>query len=92
MRGSEPPAGSPEAPAELAKYEAVRHLVERAVDAQPALALTGKNAPAVAAIRRQTDGLPLALELAAARLRTLTVKQVRDRLEDLWDGNSSRVP
>jgi len=50
--------------------------------AQPAFRLTAANAPAVAAICAQLDGIPLALELAAARVRTLTVEAIAARLSD----------
>ena len=58
-------------PAQLAEIEAVRLFVERARAAQPGFAVTEPNAAAVAQICCRLDGLPLAIELAAARLRAL---------------------
>jgi non-specific serine/threonine protein kinase len=71
-------------PEELARYPAVQLFVERARSAQPAFALTSGNAAAVAQICVRLDGLPLALELAAARIRVLTPEQVADRLDDMF--------
>ena len=53
---------------------------ERARAVQSGFALTWQNAPAIAEICRRLDGLPLAIELAAARSRVLTAPQIRDRL------------
>jgi tetratricopeptide (TPR) repeat protein len=55
--------------------------VERARDQQPAFTLTEENAATVAEICRRLDGLPLAIELAAARLATLTLHMVLERLD-----------
>ncbi|MQY06266.1 ATP-binding protein [Actinomadura macrotermitis] len=65
---------------ELARYDAVRLLVERASAILPGFALTPDNRAAVVRICRQLDGLPLAIELAAARLRSLSPWQLADRL------------
>ena len=62
--------------------EAVRLFVARARVANPAFELTNDNAAAVADLCRHLDGIPLALELAAARVRMLTVDQMRARLGD----------
>ena len=77
-----PRAGVLAAPpvAELAGVPAVRLFVERAAEVRPGFALRADNAPAVAAICRQVEGLPLALELAAARVKVLPPEVLRIRL------------
>jgi len=60
--------------------EAVRLFLERAREARPAFALTDENAVAVAEISARLDGLPLAIELAAARLQLFSPDELRDRL------------
>jgi non-specific serine/threonine protein kinase len=84
-----PPLALPDAPAAaspvaaaVARHDAVRLFVERAQAVQPAFAVTDRNAAAVAQLCRRLDGLPLALELAAARVRVLTVDELLRRLED----------
>jgi predicted ATPase/Tfp pilus assembly protein PilF len=67
---------------EVGEYASARLFVERAAAATPGFVLTEQNAPAVAEICRHLDGLPLALELAAARVRVLAVEQVAARLHD----------
>jgi predicted ATPase/DNA-binding SARP family transcriptional activator len=67
---------------ELAGVDAVRLLVDRARDADPGFALDEASGPAVAHICRQLDGLPLAIELAAARLKALPVTEIAARLDD----------
>ena len=75
---------------ELAKVEAVKLFVERARAIDPAFALTSENAIAVAAICARLDGLPLAIELAAARTRLFTptalLARLNRRLPVLRDG------
>jgi predicted ATPase/class 3 adenylate cyclase len=66
---------------ELLQYEAVALFVERARAVQPAFAITDANARAVVEICNRLDGLPLAVELAAARIRLLTPQAILDRLE-----------
>jgi len=66
---------------ELGQFEAVRLFIERALAAQPDFTLTSRNAPVVAGICGRLDGLPLAIELAAARLRLLSPEALLARLE-----------
>jgi non-specific serine/threonine protein kinase len=68
--------------ATLSQFEAVRLFVERAQFAQPTFALTDTNAPAVALVCQQLDGIPLALELAAARVKLMSAEELADRLAD----------
>ena len=76
---------------ELGQVAAVRLFVERAQAVQPQFALAAHNASAVAQICRQLDGIPLALELAAARVRGLSVAHLAARLDQrfrlLREGN-----
>jgi predicted ATPase/DNA-binding SARP family transcriptional activator/tetratricopeptide (TPR) repeat protein len=76
------PDGDGAAPEVLAGYDAVRLFVERAAAADPGFALDAANAPVVAELCRRLDGLPLAIELAAARVRALPVPEIAARLED----------
>jgi predicted ATPase/class 3 adenylate cyclase len=69
-------------PDELQTYEAVRLFVERSAAYEPAFTLTAQNAADVVRICRRLDGIPLALELAAARVRSLSVAQLAQRLDD----------
>ncbi|MCA9730338.1 MAG: protein kinase, partial [Candidatus Eisenbacteria bacterium] len=69
-------------PHELAGNECVRLFVQRAKEVQPGFALDGSNAGAIAAICRGVEGIPLALELAAARVRILPVSEISSRLSD----------
>lgn len=79
-----PPAGSP-CPEQLADSEAVRLFLERARDAHPSFTLTGESASAVAEICRRLDGIPLAIELAAARVKVLSPEQIAQRLDRVFD-------
>jgi predicted ATPase len=64
----------------LAEYEAVHLFIERARGSRPGFELTEDNAAAVAEICARLDGLPLAIELAAARLKLFSPHELRDRL------------
>ena len=66
----------------LAEFEAVSLFLERARAADARFSLTDENASDVLEICRRLDGIPLALELAAARVRALTVRQIAERLDD----------
>lgn len=81
------PLALPGADAELGaadalSYDAVRLFVDRAGAARPGFTVTAHDVGAVVRICRALDGMPLALELAAARLRTMTAVQLADRLDD----------
>jgi predicted ATPase/DNA-binding SARP family transcriptional activator len=75
-----PPAGT--APAEALGYPAVRLFADRAAAVRPDFAVDAANTDTVLRICRALDGLPLAIELAAARLRSLALAEVADRLDD----------
>jgi non-specific serine/threonine protein kinase len=80
----------------LSQYEAVRLFIERAIFSQPTFAVTNQNAPAVAQICHKLDGIPLAIELAAARVKVLPVEQIAKRLDDsfrlLTGGSRTALP
>jgi len=67
---------------QVTRSDAVRLFTDRAVAVQPAFRVTAANAPAVAQICVRLDGIPLAIELAAARVRLLPPAQLLGRLED----------
>ena len=69
-------------PASLATYEAVSLFIARARSVRPGFAVTNDNAPAVAAICARLHGMPLAIELAAARVKLLSPDAILKRLED----------
>lgn len=96
-----PPLPTPDSAAgesgdQLLQYSAVRLFVARAAFASPSFRLTDDNSAAVARICRQLDGIPLALELAAARVKALRVEQIAERLDDrfqlLTGGNRTALP
>jgi non-specific serine/threonine protein kinase len=80
----------------LPRYDAVTLFVERGATAVPGFALTAENAAAVAGICHRLDGLPLPIELAAARLRAMSTQQLLERLTDrfilLTRGNRGAPP
>ncbi len=78
------------------EYEGIRLFVERARAAKRDFALTEQSAAAVLQICLRLDGIPLALELAAARVKMLTVEQIAERLNDrfqlLTQGSRTALP
>ncbi len=80
----------------LPRYESARLFVERATAVKPEFLLTERNAPAVAQVCYRLDGIPLAIELAAARAKVLSVEQMANRLDDcfglLADGGRTAMP
>lgn len=84
-----PPLGTPDSrrlppPEQLAQYDAVRLFSERAQGFDPGFALTEDNAVAVTQITQRLNGIPLAIELAAARLRLMSAEQIVLRLNDVF--------
>ena len=67
--------------AALSQFEAVRLFIERAVAVKPDFQATNENAPAIAGICERVDGLPLAIELAAARVKLFSPQALLSRLE-----------
>ena len=70
-----PPVGA------LSQCEAIRLFIDRATSAVPAFTVTNENASFLAQICCRLDGIPLAIELAAAKVRVLSVKQIAERLD-----------
>jgi non-specific serine/threonine protein kinase len=90
-----PDPGTRPTPESLAGCESVRLFAERAAAAVPVFAIDEKNAPAIAQIARRLDGLPLAIELAAARVKLLPPAAIVPRLEHslrLLTGGGRDVP
>jgi predicted ATPase/DNA-binding SARP family transcriptional activator len=79
---SVPGAGRPPAPGELTGYDAVRLFVERSRLRSPDFEPTSQNVGALVQICRRLEGMPLAIELAAARVGALSLEQISERLED----------
>jgi predicted ATPase/class 3 adenylate cyclase len=73
-----PPSGA------LVQFEAVRLFVDRGAAVLPGFAVTQANGAAIAEICRRLDGIPLAIELAAARIKVLPVEELRARLSDCF--------
>jgi predicted ATPase/class 3 adenylate cyclase/Tfp pilus assembly protein PilF len=78
---STPSAGDEITVEKLMQYEAVKLFVERAIDARPHFALTNQNMHLVAQICTRLDGIPLAIELSAARIKALSVADIAARLD-----------
>jgi predicted ATPase/DNA-binding CsgD family transcriptional regulator len=90
--GADPAAAAPGAE----RYEAVRLFADRAGASKPGFTVGPDNVAAITAICRALDGMPLAIELAAARVRALSVEQIVARLDDrfglLTTGDRSAAP
>lgn len=69
-------------PSLLLRIEAVQLFAERATMVQPRFAITAENCLAISQICQSLDGIPLAIELAAARVRAMSVRQIAERVED----------
>ncbi|HWC32874.1 MAG TPA: tetratricopeptide repeat protein, partial [Actinomycetota bacterium] len=77
-----PDLSHPTDAAQLSQFEAVALFIDRATAVKPGFAVTNDNAPAVAAICAGLDGLPLAIELAASRVKVLPPSAILSRLQD----------
>ena len=91
-----PPAGTKPSAAEALSYGAVALFVERATFADGRFRFTDDNAPIVADICRRLDGIALAIELAATRVKVIAVQQLSQRLDErfrvLTGGNRTALP
>jgi predicted ATPase/class 3 adenylate cyclase len=80
----------------LEEYESVQLFIERATQTLPTFQVTSTTSPAVAQICHRLDGIPLAIELAAARVKVLSVEQIAQRLDDrfrlLTGGSRTAMP
>jgi predicted ATPase/class 3 adenylate cyclase len=80
----------------LIEYESVRLFIERATLCKPDFAVNVHNAPALAQVCYRLDGIPLAIELAAARIRSLSVEEINARLDNrfrlLTNSNRNVLP
>ena len=80
----------------LSTFEAVRLFIDRAVAALPTFTVTSENAPWIAQVCHRLDGIPLAVELAAVRVKSLSVEQIAARLDDrfrlLTSGSRAALP
>ena len=81
---------------QLTQYESVRLFIERALTVNQKFRVTNENAPSLAGICSQLDGIPLAIELAAARVKVLTVEKIYERLNSrfslLTGGRRTALP
>ena len=87
-----PAEGGPEGPEELLGYEAVRLFAGRGAAVLPGFTVDAGNGVAVAGVCRALDGVPLAVELAAVRLRSLSPGQILDRLDSRFQLLSGGSP
>ncbi|WP_394793812.1 tetratricopeptide repeat protein [Armatimonas sp.] len=80
----------------ISPFESVRLFIDRTLQAQPHFMVTNANAPALAAICFQLDGIPLAIELAAARTHSLSIEEINQRLDHrfrlLTGGSRTALP
>ncbi|MFZ1321261.1 MAG: NB-ARC domain-containing protein [Ignavibacteria bacterium] len=81
---------------ELSQFEAVKLFIERALEVNPGFKVNNENAPALAQICYQLDGIPFAIELAAARTKVLPVEKICEKLADrfklLTGGRRTDIP
>ncbi|MDP9332726.1 MAG: tetratricopeptide repeat protein [Actinomycetota bacterium] len=93
---SVPPADATGDGIEFGDFEAVRLFADRALQQRPSFSLDTDNAAAIASICRHLDGIPLAIELAAARTRSMTIDEIEQHLDErfrlLSTGNRTALP
>ncbi len=91
-----PDPRQPQTPQSLSHYEAVLLFVERAAAVKTDFTVTTLNASALASVCSRLDGIPLAIELAAARIRSMTIEELGKRLDDrfriLTGGSRTALP
>ena len=92
----DPKAAKTATVASLTQFDSVRLFIERAMLVKPDFSVTNANAPALAQLCYRLDGIPLAIELAAARVRSLPVEQMVDKLDSrfrlLTGGDRAALP
>ncbi len=80
----------------LTQFDAVRLFIDRATSIQNTFALTRENVPSLAQLCARLDGIPLAIELAAARIRSLSIEEINSRLDNcfrlLTGGSRTALP
>ncbi len=80
----------------LSQYEAVRLFIERAQTVKPEFQMTNANAPAMVQVCQRLDGIPLAIELAAVRIKAMSLEQIAGRIDDrfrlLTGGSRTALP
>lgn len=83
-------------PERLLTFETARLFLERATQVQPTFAVTSTNAPTLASVCYRLDGIPLAIELAAARVRSLSLEDINSKLDQrfrlLTGGSRTALP
>jgi len=91
-----PDLSKPNTPQSVSYFEAVRLFIDRAMLVKGDFQVTLQNAPSLVQICARLDGIPLAIELASARIRSLTVEEINDQLERqfrrLTGGNRAALP
>jgi predicted ATPase/class 3 adenylate cyclase/Tfp pilus assembly protein PilF len=91
-----PDPNSKDTPEQLTQYESVRLFIERALSVNPKFRVNNENAPALAEVCSRLDGIPLAIELAAARTKVLSIEKIFERLDDrfslLTGGKRTALP
>lgn len=80
----------------LSQFESVQLFIDRSLGVNPKFEITNENIPAVAQLCNDLDGIPLAIELAAARMNVLSVEKILERLSDrfklLTGGKRTSLP